>query len=362
MSRYRPEPAHSHGGSAKTAVLLANLGTPQAPTEPALRRYLGQFLWDPRLVEIPRPLWWLILHGIILRLRPKRSARKYALIWTAEGSPLKLHTERQAKLLAGALGARGHRDIVVAWAMRYGEPGIGAVLDRLKAEGATRILILPLYPQYAASAGASVFDEVADWLKRTRNVPELRFVRSFHDDPGYIAALAASVEEYWGIHGRPDKLVMSFHGLPRYTLDRGDPYHCECQKTARLLAEKLALAEGQWQLAFQSRFGRTEWLKPYTQPTLEALGRAGTGRVDVICPGFVGDCLETLEEIAIEVRAAFLQAGGREFHYLPCMNERDDWIAALAGLAGEHMGNWLALPAAEDPGAAARARALGAKE
>ena len=362
MSRYRPEPAHSHGGSAKTAVLLANLGTPQAPTEPALRRYLGQFLWDPRLVEMPRPLWWLILHGIILRLRPKRSARKYALIWTAEGSPLKLHTERQAKLLAGALGARGHRDIVVAWAMRYGEPGIGAVLDRLKAEGATRILILPLYPQYAASAGASVFDEVADWLKRTRNVPELRLVRSFHDDPGYIAALAASVEEYWGIHGRPDKLVMSFHGLPRYTLDRGDPYHCECQKTARLLAEKLALAEGQWQLAFQSRFGRTEWLKPYTQPTLEALGRAGTGRVDVICPGFVGDCLETLEEIAIEVRAAFLQAGGREFHYLPCMNERDDWIAALAGLAGEHMGNWLALPAAEDPGAAARARALGAKE
>ena len=361
MARYRPEPAHRHGGAAKTAVLLANLGTPEAPTKTALRRYLGQFLWDPRLVEIPRPLWWLILHGIILRLRPGRSAGKYALIWTAEGSPLKLHTERQAKLLAGALGESGHRDIEVAWAMRYGEPGIGAVLDRLRAEGAARILILPLYPQYAASASASVFDEVADWLKRTRNIPELRFVRSFHDDPGYIAALAASVEEYWGKHGRPDKLVMSFHGLPRYTLDRGDPYHCECQKTARLLAEKLGLAEDRWQLAFQSRFGRTEWLKPYTQPTLEALGRSGTGRVDVICPGFVGDCLETLEEIAIEVRAAFLQAGGREFHFIPCMNERDDWIAALAGLARAHLGNWLALPAAEDPGAAARARALGAE-
>ncbi|HUY02315.1 MAG TPA: ferrochelatase, partial [Rhodocyclaceae bacterium] len=193
-----------------------------------------------------------------------------------------------------------------------------------------------------------------------RNIPELRFLRSFHDDPGYIAALAASVEEYWAKHGRPDQLVMSFHGLPRYTLLRGDPYHCECQKTARLLAEALGLAEDQWQLTFQSRFGRTEWLKPYTQPTLEALGRAGIGRVDVICPGFVGDCLETLEEIAIEARAAFLQAGGREFHYLPCVNERDDWIAALAGLARAHLGNWLALPTA-DPDALARARALGAK-
>ncbi|OIQ89939.1 ferrochelatase [mine drainage metagenome] len=360
MTRYRPEPAHTHGAVRKTAVLLANLGTPQAPTAPALRRYLGQFLWDPRVVEIPRPLWWLILHGIILRLRPKQSARKYALIWTAEGSPLKLHTERQAKLLAGALGEIGHRDIVVAWAMRYGEPAIAAVLDRLKAEGASRILILPLYPQYAASASASVYDAVADWLKRSRNIPELRFLRSFHDDPGYIAALAASVEEYWAKHGRPDKLVMSFHGLPRYTLDRGDPYHCECQKTARLLAEALGLAEHQWQLTFQSRFGRTEWLQPYTQPTLEALGRSGIGRVDVICPGFVGDCLETLEEIAIEARAAFLQAGGREFHYLPCVNERDDWIAALAGLARAHLGNWLALPAT-DPGAAERAKALGAK-
>jgi len=361
MPRYQSEPAFTHGGSAKTAVLLANLGTPEAPTTPALRRYLGQFLWDPRLVEIPRALWWLILHGIILRLRPSRSAGKYALIWTAEGSPLKLHTERQAKLLAGALGEAGARNIVVSWAMRYGEPGIKAVLDRLKAEGVARILILPLYPQYAASSTASVFDEVANWLARSRNIPELRFVRSFHDDPGYIATLAASVEDYWGKHGRPNQLVMSFHGLPRYTLERGDPYHCECQKTARLLAEALGLSAEQWQLAFQSRFGRTEWLKPYTQPTLEALGRAGIGRVDVICPGFVGDCLETLEEIAIEARAAFLQAGGREFHYIPCMNERDDWIAALAELSRQHLGNWLALPPTADPTSAARAKALGAK-
>lgn len=356
MPRYHPEPAYTHGIAAQTAVLLVNLGTPEAPTAPATRRYLAEFLWDPRVVEIPRPLWWAILNGIILQLRPRQSAEKYAKIWTTEGSPLKVHTERQAKLLRGALGP----EIVVAWAMRYGEPSIKATLDRLKAEGVGRILILPLYPQYAASSTASVFDAVGAWLERTRNIPELRFARDFHDQPGYIAALACSIEEYWGRHGKPDKLVMSFHGLPRYTLTRGDPYHCESHKTARLLAETLALRQDQWQLTFQSRFGRAEWLKPYTQPTLEALGRAGVGRVDVICPGFVGDCLETLEEIAIEARAAFLMAGGREFHYIPCLNERDDWIATLADLARGHLGNWLTLPVAGDPASAARAKALGA--
>ena len=356
MARYHTEPAHSHGEATKTAVLLINLGTPQAPTAPELSRYLAEFLWDPRVVEIPRPAWWLILHGIILRLRPKQSARKYAQIWSPEGSPLKVHTERQAKLLRGLLGP----DIGVDWAMRYGEPAVAATLDRLKGEGVGRILILPLYPQYAASSSASVFDAVATWLKRTRNIPELRFVKNFHDHPGYIAALAASVNEYWGKHGRPDKLVMSFHGLPRYTLERGDPYHCECQKTARLLGEALALTPEQWQLTFQSRFGRAEWLKPYTQQTLEALGKSGVGRVDVVCPGFVGDCLETLEEIAIEVRTAFLQAGGREFHYIPCVNERDDWITTLADISRAHLGNWLTLPTAADPASAARAKALGA--
>ena len=357
MSAYRREPEHSHGGPAKTAVLLVNLGTPEAPTAAALRRYLAEFLSDPRVVEIPRPIWWLILHGIVLRLRPKQSALKYAKIWTPEGSPLAVHTERQAKLLRGSLGA--NPDITVAWAMRYGQPAVAATLDSLKAEGARRILVLPLYPQYAASSSATVFDEVAAWLRRTRNIPELRLVRSYHDHPGYIAALAASVRDYWTSHGRPDKLVMSFHGVPRYTLDKGDPYHCECHKTARLLAAALGLTETQWQITFQSRFGRTEWLQPYTQPTLEALGRQGLGRVDVVCPGFAGDCLETLEEIAIEVRAAFIAAGGKEFHYIPCLNERDDWIAALASLAREHLANWLQAPPA-DPGSAARAQALGA--
>ena len=360
MPRYFPEPSHRHGSAQKTAVLLVNLGTPAAPTAAAVRPYLDEFLWDPRVVEIPRPLWWLILKGIILNLRPKKSAEKYALIWTPEGSPLMVHTRRQAELLRTELAASGRPEIVVEWAMRYGQPALRATLDRLKAEHCARILIVPLYPQYAASTTASVYDEVAAWLKRSRNVPELRLIRNFHDRPGYIAALAASVREHWAAAGQAEKLVMSFHGLPRYTLDRGDPYHCECRKTGRLLAESLGLAPDQWQLTFQSRFGRAEWLQPYTQATLEQLARGGTRHVDVICPGFVGDCLETLEEISIECRAAFLQAGGSEFHYLPCLNQRPDWITTLAELTREHLGNWLDLPTQADPDSAARAQALGA--
>ncbi|MFA7270671.1 MAG: ferrochelatase [Sterolibacterium sp.] len=363
MPRYQPEPSFRHDSATKTAVLLVNLGSPEAPTAAAVRTYLGEFLWDPRVVEIPRPLWWLILKGIVLNVRPKKSAGKYAAIWTPEGSPLKLHTERQAKLLNGLLGASGHPEIVVAAAMRYGQPSIAATLDRLKAEHCARILIVPLYPQYAASTTASVYDAVAGWVQHTRNIPELRLVRSFHDRSGYIAALAASVREHWTKHPRPSsgyRLVMSFHGLPRYTLDRGDPYHGECQKTARLLAEALGLAPEQWQLTFQSRFGRAEWLQPYTQATLEKLAGSGVSRVDVICPGFVGDCLETLEEIGIECKTAFLGAGGSVFHYLPCLNERADWIAALAELSCEHLGHWLNLPTQADPATAERARTLGA--
>jgi ferrochelatase len=360
MARFFAEPTYVHGSAAKTAVLLVNLGTPAAPTAAALRPYLGEFLWDRRVVEIPRPLWWLILKGIILNVRPRKSAQKYAAIWTPEGSPLKVHTEKQAGLLQDSLGAGGHPEIVVRWAMRYGQPSVHAELDRLKAENCARILVVPLYPQYAASTTASVYDAVATWVQRSRNVPELRLVRNYHDRADYIAALAASVREHWAAVGKAGKLIMSFHGLPRYTLDRGDPYHCECRKTGRLLAENLGLAPDQWQLTFQSRFGRAEWLQPYTQATLEQLARSGTRHVDVICPGFVGDCLETLEEIAIECRAAFLQAGGEEFHYIPCLNERPDWIAALAALAREHLGNWLDLPNQADPASAARAKALGA--
>jgi ferrochelatase len=363
MARYRPEAPFKHGTPALTGVLLVNLGTPAAPTAAALRPYLRQFLSDPRVVEIPRPLWWPILHGIVLNTRPAKSAKKYAAIWMPEGSPLKVYTERQAKLLKGRLGQEGLPELRVDWAMRYGAPSIPDVLEGMKAAGCARILVLPLYPQYAASATASVMDEVAGCLTRWRNLPELRYVRSFADHPGYIAALESRVREHWMKHGQGDKLVMSFHGIPRRSLDLGDPYHCECHKTARLLAEALRLPPERWQLSFQSRFGKAEWLQPYTQPTLEALAKAGTASVDVICPGFVGDCLETLEEIGMECKQAFLGSGGKVFRYIPCVNDRPDWIAALAQLTREHLGHWAHLPqasAAELGARAARARALGA--
>ncbi len=366
MPRYLPEPAFRHGTPPRTAVVLVNLGTPEAPTAPALRRYLKQFLSDPRVVEIPRVLWWPILNGVILNVRPAKSAAKYASIWTPEGSPLRVHTERQAKLLGGILGEGGHR-LTVAWAMRYGQPSLPAVLDRLKAEGATRILVVPLYPQYAASTTATVVDKLASWLASARNQPEVRALRSFPDDAGYLAALEKCVRRHWQTNGLPDeryRLVMSFHGLPRRSLTLGDPYHCECQKTGRLLAERLGLSADRALVTFQSRFGRAEWLQPYTAPTLEKLARSGIERVDVICPGFVGDCLETLEEIALEGKASFLAAGGKTFHYIPALNEEPAWIAALASLVERHLAGW---PTRDRDDAAAlaesarRARDLGAQ-
>lgn len=364
MARYWPEPAYTHGTASRTGVMLVNLGTPEAPTAAAVRPYLKQFLSDPRVVEIPALAWWPILNGIILNTRPKKSAEKYASIWLDEGSPLKVHTEKQAKLLSGYLGHGGIIGVQVDWAMRYGAPSVPDVLSRMKASGCARILIVPLYPQYAASTTASVMDEVAHCLTHWRNLPEIRYVRNFHDHPGYIAALAQSVRDHWMKHGESDKLVMSFHGVPRRSLDLGDPYHCECQKTARLLATELKLPPERWQLTFQSRFGKAEWLKPYTQPTLEALARQGARRVDVLCPGFPSDCLETLEEIALECKRAFLESGGKSFHYIPCLNERDDWIAALTDIVRDHLGNWLNLPAAgtlELATTARRAHAAGAQ-
>ena len=366
MPKFAPEPRFSHGSPVRAAVLLVNLGTPDAPTAPAVRRYLKQFLSDPRVVEIPRIVWLPILHGIILNTRPGQSAQKYARIWTEEGSPLMVHTVRQARLLAGFLGERIRSPLMVEFAMRYGEPSIGGALEKLKAAGCDRILVLPLYPQYAASTTAAAFDEVANFIQRVRNAPEIRMVRHFHDHPAYIAALASQVRDHWARNGRADKLLLSFHGLPQISLTRGDPYHCECQKTARLLAEALQLPEGQWQLSFQSRFGRAEWLKPYTLATLGEYARKGARRVDVMCPGFVADCLETLEEIGIECKQAFLAAGGQEFHLIPCLNERNDWIHALADIALEHLGgwvsaNWDAAKAKVDRELSAlRARAMGA--
>jgi protoporphyrin/coproporphyrin ferrochelatase len=340
---FRPEPPFEHGQPPRVGVLLANLGTPDAPTAPALRRYLAEFLSDPRVVEIPKALWWPILHGIILRVRPRKSAAKYATVWTPEGSPLLVWTLKQAKLLQGYLGERGH-PVIVQPAMRYGEPSIAAGMDALKAAGATRVLVLPAYPQYSGATTASTVDAVAAWAARTRHVPELRIVNRYHDEPAYIAALAASVRAHWQREGRGGMLVMSFHGMPARTLELGDPYHCECLKTGRLLAETLGLPREAWRVTFQSRFGKAKWLEPYTEPTLRALAGAGIERVDVICPGFSADCLETLEEIAQEAREAFLESGGKAFHYIPCLNDSHEGMAALAEVAMRNMQGWATQP------------------
>jgi len=345
--RFRREPAFDHASAGRDGVLLVNLGTPLAPTAQAVRRYLAEFLSDPRVVEIPRGLWLPILYGVILLVRPARSARKYAEVWTAEGSPLAVHTARQAALLAGVLPADAP---AIEHAMRYGAPDIGGALNRLRAAGCDRILVVPLYPQYAASTTASTVDAVGVWLARARNIPEVRFVKHFHDHPAYVAALAAGVRRHWEQYGRGDRLVMSFHGLPRFALERGDPYHCECHVSARLLAQALGLGEKEYIVTFQSRFGRAEWLQPYTEPTLVALAREGVRRVDVVCPGFVSDCLETLEEIGIGARKAFLAHGGGELRLVPCLNESPDWIAALATICAEN--GWP--PRARSPEALAR--------
>ena len=361
---FSKEPTYSHGQAARTAVLYCNLGTPDEPTSKAVRRYLREFLSDHRVVEIPRLIWMLILHGIILRFRPAKSAAKYASVWTPDGSPLKLWTEKQSKLLQGWLGQRNHA-VKVRYAMRYGSTSIASQLDAFKAEGVTRVLVVPAYPQYSGTTTASVFDAVYAWGQQTRTLPELRFVNHYHDDPAYISALATSVQRYWKEHGRPDQLVMSFHGVPARTLELGDPYHCECMKTARLLSNKLGLAKDQFKVTFQSRLGRAKWLEPYTEPSLIAMGRAGVKRVDVICPGFTSDCLETLEEISMEARAAFLLAGGKTFHYIPCLNDDPEWITALCQISERHLGGW---NTQDEPDAAAMATsriaalAMGAKQ
>lgn len=364
LDPFAPEPPFTHGQPPRTAVLFCNLGTPDSPTTADVRRFLREFLSDRRVVEIPRLLWLLILHGIILRLRPAKSAAKYASIWTPEGSPLKVWTEKQAKLLQGWLAQRGH-DVQVRYAMRYGSHSIASQLDALKAAGTTRVLIVPAYPQYSATTSASLFDAVYAWAATVRNLPELRFVNRYHDHPGYIKALGLSIQRHWQTHGRPDQLLMSFHGVPARTLKLGDPYHCECRKTARLLAEQLGLSASQFKVTFQSRLGRAQWLQPYTEPSLIALGKAGVKRVDVVCPGFTSDCLETLEEIAQEGRAAFLQAGGQAFHYIPCLNDDPTWISALCELAQQHLAGWptQSAPAAPELAASrAAALSLGAKQ
>jgi len=342
------------GGLERCAVVLINLGTPQAPTAAAVRRYLREFLSDPRVVELPRWLWWPILNGPVLALRPSRSAAKYASVWTAEGSPLLVGSRRQAEALGAQLAQRG-LDLDVALAMRYGEPSIEAALRQLGTRGVTRVLLVPMYPQYSATTTASAIDGVNRVIGRTRDVPEIRWIRHFADDAGYIQALRASVLAHWERHGRGDALLMSFHGLPRRNIDLGDPYQEQCQQTAQLLAASLALGPAEFSVSFQSRFGRARWLEPSTVDTLQRLARDGVRRLDVICPGFVADCLETLEEIGIEGSAQFQAAGGQQLRTIACLNDSPAFVAALADLVERNVQGWpVATPA--NPGSSARSR------
>ncbi len=336
MPTFQSSPLYAHGDADALGVLLVNLGTPDAPTTSAVRRYLAEFLWDPRVVELPRPLWWLILNLVILRFRPSRSAKAYSTIWTDDGSPLLLYCEDLKRQIGERLSKRFAGPVTVALGMSYGNPSIESALDELHAAGARRVVVLPLYPQYSGTTVGSVFDSVTAALSRRRWVPEFRFINHYHDKPEYIAALAASIREHREAHGAGDKLLFSFHGTPRQTLLDGDPYHCHCQKTARLVAEALNLADDEWVVSFQSRVGRAEWLRPYTDETIEELGNDGLERLDVVCPAFSVDCLETLEEIKIENGELFHESGGGELSYIPCLNAREDHVEFLAGLIEQH--------------------------
>lgn len=339
----------SHDPSAQTGVLLVNLGTPVAPTARAVRPYLAEFLGDPRVIEYPRWLWWPILHGVILRLRPARSAHAYARIWTAEGSPLRVGSEKLAEGLQDKLRRDRGEPIRVALAMRYGEPSVRAQIEQLQREGVRRLLVLPLYPQYSATSTGSVIDAVADTLKHLRWPPELRIVNDYHDDNDHIEALALSIERGWAVHGRGEKLLLSFHGIPQRYVDAGDPYFNQCHTTARLLRARLGLDESRLVVSFQSRVGREPWLQPYTDATVRRLAAEGIRRLDVACPGFAVDCLETLEEIAMQNRDFFTAAGGETLRYIPALNDSPEQVNSLAVLIQRHMQGWPACAATATP-------------
>ncbi len=328
--------------AAKPFVLLINLGSPDEPEPRALRRYLRQFLSDRRVIETHPLLWRPILEGIILRVRPRRSAEKYRLIWGPDGAPLVQHTRAQVEHLADALGTRAEVD----FAMVYGNPSIPDALDRIQRQGYTRVLVVPLYPQYSATTVAAALDQVAQWSLRSRDQLELRQVRSFPTDPGYVEALASALEGHWQTHGRPDfsngdRLVISYHGVPTAMVTNGDPYETECRATTQALLDRLGLDAGSVAHTYQSKFGPASWLEPATIDTVAHLGGNGNSRVDVVCPGFVSDCLETLEEIDMENRKAFSNAGGREFHYVPWGNARKQWLDALEGVVRESLSGWI---------------------
>jgi protoporphyrin/coproporphyrin ferrochelatase len=346
MSRFLafPDPSQPR----RLAVLLVNLGTPDAPDTASVRRYLAEFLADPRIVEQPRWLWWLILNGIILRFRPARSARAYAKVWTEAGSPLQVETAALAKQLQSTLETSLGDSVMVRHAMRYGSPSIAETLADLARSGMQRLLVVPLFPQFSATTTASVLDEIGSTFRRWRRPPELRFVSDYFREPTHIDALARSVERHWQEHGRGERLLLSFHGIPQRYVRNGDPYRDQCEATAALLRQRLGMSDTELLLSYQSRLGREPWLQPYTDKTLEALPSQGVHSIDMMCPGFAVDCLETLEEIAMEGRETFLEAGGTGFRYIPCLNSAEDQVASMQELVLRHCKGWPELEATAD--------------
>lgn len=338
--KYTSDSKFSHQRTDKIGVLITNLGTPTAPTKKALRTYLKEFLSDPRVVEVPKFLWWMILNLVILNIRPARSAKSYQTIWSEQGSPLMFHTRAQADKLRQALQSEYGENFVVEFAMRYGEPAINKTIDSMMQRGVSKLLVLPLYPQYSGSTSGSTFDAVAADFSGRRRLPDFRFISHYHDFTPYIEALALKIEHYWETHGRADKLIFSYHGIPKRYLLNGDPYHCECYKTSRLVAERLGLEEDDYLTTFQSRFGREEWLKPYTDHTLKALPTQSVKSVQIVCPGFSADCLETIEEIGVENRDYFLQAGGEQYQYIEALNSDPAHIDALVSLIKDNLNGW----------------------
>ncbi len=341
MPKYSGEPQFKHGQRSRIGVLVANLGSPDEATTRSVRKYLAEFLMDPRVVEVPRVIWRVILHGVILRIRPSRSAKAYQTVWGEDGSPLISISKAQASGIATRLKQRYGDDLVVELAMRYGNPSVPNALEKLNQHNVRNLLVLPLYPQYSAVTSASTFDAVAAVFTRKRWIPELRMINQYHDHPGYIAALAKSVRKHWEKHGRGERMLMSFHGIPKRYLTNGDPYHCQCHKTARLLAEALELDSTQWKVTFQSRLGREEWLTPYTGETVKEWAEEGIKKIDSICPGFSADCLETLEEMIDEYGNLFKEHGGDDLRYIPCLNDDETHLDFLTELITANLSPWV---------------------
>ncbi|MEM1080235.1 MAG: ferrochelatase [Pseudomonadota bacterium] len=329
----------AHRRPPRVGVILANLGTPDRPDAKALRKYLREFLWDRRVVEVPRLLWWLILNLVIVPFRSPQSAKAYQRVWTERGSPLLYHTQDLAMALEDELQRNWPR-VSVYPAMRYGQLSIAEALEQARDDNVQRLLVLPMYPQYSATTTASVFDGLAMALKKVRWVPEIRFINHYHSDEGWIEAIADRIRAYQQDHGTPEKLVFSFHGIPKNYLLDGDPYYCQCQLSARKIAAKLGLEQRQWQVTFQSRLGKAEWLKPYTDQSLEELATMGLRHVQVVCPGFAVDCLETIDEIGFENREEFEEAGGDTLEYIPALNAHSDHARVLADLCWRHGQGW----------------------